>query len=268
MHVHSYWSDGELSPMELVIAAKAKGIKGIALTDHDTFSGVREWKQIGSKMDFCVYSGVEISCMDFRRKRPIHILGYGIEENGMEQMEKLLCPLRDSMVKAVEKSVLALQGQGYPVSLEDVYQKAGPGRMIYKQMVMELLMEAGLCGELYGPLYWELFKTGKHGQKPVAKLEVEYANPKEAVKAIHEAGGFAVLAHPGQYDSYEAISELVEAGLVGIEVYHPLHTGEHVERSLKLAQKYGLKVTGGSDFHGKYGEGEVLGQCGIEQMPF
>lgn len=268
MHVHSYWSDGELSPGELIQKAKAMQLDGIVLTDHDTFKGVKELKKMDIPKDFVIYSGVEISCMDTKRNRQIHILGYGLEEAGMEQMESLLSPLRASMISAVEKSVLALQKQGYPISLESTYKKAGPGRMIYKQMIMEQLIEAGLCNEMYGSLYKELFKIGKDGQKPIAKLELDYADPVEAVRAICAAGGFAVLAHPGQYDNFDATPELIEAGLSGIEAYHPLHTKEHIERTLCLAQKYNLKITGGSDFHGKYGEGEVLGQCGVEQIPF
>lgn len=268
MHVHSYWSDGELSPMELIQAAREKGLDGIALTDHDTFAGVKELQEFGRKMDFNVYGGVEISCMDKKRKRQVHILGYGIDDCGMEQMENYLLPLRNSMKKAVKKSISALEQNGYPISSEAVLRKAGPNKMVYKQMVMEVLMETGACTELYGSLYRELFKTGKDGKAPIAKLETEYANPAEAVREVKRVGGYAVLAHPGQYDSYEIISELVESGLDGIEAYHPLHTREDMQKSLYLAQKYRLRVTGGSDFHGKYGEGEVLGQCGVEKMPF
>lgn len=268
MHVHSYWSDGELSPEELVREAKKKGLEGIGLTDHDTFAGIQELQQAGKKAGLSVYGGVEISCRDEKRNRQVHILGYGVEAQGMEQLENWLSPLRDSREKAVRKSVLALEKQGYPISLEAVYGKAGPGRSICKQMIMEVLREAGLCTELYGSLYQELFKKGKDGQKPVAKLEMLYADPAEAVREVQKAGGYAVLAHPGQYDSFEILPELTEAGLAGIEAYHPLHTQEQVDRSLELARKYNLKVTGGSDFHGKYGEGEVLGQCGVEEVPF
>lgn len=268
MHVHSYWSDGELSPSELIRKAAEINLEGFILTDHDSFEGVKELQRADRQMDIPVYCGVEISCMDKKRRRPVHILGYGLDFKGMEQMESLLRPLRKSMEREMRKSVLALQANGYPVNLQKIYAKAGPGGAIFKQMIMEQLMEAGLCNELYGPLYKVLFKTGRNGTPPIARLNPEYADPMEAVRALCRAGGKAVLAHPGQYDSFDILPDLVGAGLTGIEAYHPIHSRSQTGRCLELAEIYGLKVTGGSDFHGKYGEGESLGQCGVEKIPF
>lgn len=268
MHMHSWWSDGELSPKELAAAAKEKGLTGIALTDHDTFAGAKELLQAGEKLGLEVHVGAEISCMDPGSRRPVHILAYDLEEAGRKQLDEFLAPLRSSMKREVEKSAEALENAGYPVSLERTYQKAGPGKAIFKQMIMEQLMEAGLCREMYGPLYRELFKTGRDGKPPLAKLNPLCADPFEAVKQIRKAGGIPVLAHPGQYDSYALVERLTKAGLMGIEVFHPLHKNDDVEKSRRLAEQYGLKITGGSDYHGKYGEGEVLGECGVDQWPF
>ena len=129
-------------------------------------------------------------------------------------------------------------------------------------------MEAGLCDALYGPLYRELFKTGKNGAPPVAALSFETADPVAAVRLVVAVGGKAVLAHPGQYDNFHALPTLVNAGLSGIEAYHPKHDATKVEYCLALARQYNLAVTGGSDYHGVYGEGERLGECGIAASAF
>lgn len=268
MHVHSYYSDGDISPSELIWNAKKIGLKGIALTDHDTFDGIEELLAEGKKQNFQVYSGVEISCQDKNTGRQVHILAYGLDENGRNKLKVFLQPLWESMQYAVRSSVKALENAGYPVNLDIIYKKAGPTKGIYKQMIMEQLINAGLCTTMYGALYKKLFKNGKNGELPIAHLKMEYADPCEAVEQICRAGGEAVLAHPGQYDSYELIPALVESGLAGIEIYHPVHTQNDIVRSLSIAEQYHLKCTGGSDYHGRYGEGEQLGQCGVQDYPF
>jgi predicted metal-dependent phosphoesterase TrpH len=90
---------------------------------------------------------------------------------------------------------------------------------------------------------------------------MQYVSAIDAIEAINDAGGVAVLAHPGMFNNYEAIREWVGYGLAGIEAYHPRHRREDVEKSLAYAEEYGLLVTGGSDFHGFYGEFEVEPGC-------
>lgn len=268
MHTHSYWSDGEYSPGRLVREAKGIGLTGLALTDHNSFRGWRELEEAGREYAFTVSIGTEISCREPRSKKQLHLLAYGLKGRGIEEVDEFIKPLRDSLAREMIKSVSALEKAGYPVCLQAAYKKAGPGGALYKQMIMELLMEAGLCREMYGPLYRELFKTGKNGKPPIAALHPEYADPRDAVRCVKAAGGYAVLAHPGQYGNYEILPELIDAGLAGIEARHPLHSGEDTRRCLALAERYGLMVTGGSDFHGKYGEGETLGECAAEKFPF
>ena len=116
-------------------------------------------------------------------------------------------------------------------------------------------------GENKGPA---LFKKQADGAPGIAALSFSSAEPAEAVRCIAAAGGKAVLAHPGQYDNFSEVPRLAKAGLAGIEAFHPKHTAH----CLELAAIYGLAVTGGSDFHGKYGEGERLGECGADCFPF
>ena len=147
----------------------------------------------------------------------------------------------------------------------DVYKRQGD---LCKQYIMQALMDAG-CGDgLYGALYQRLFKRGPKGEPPVAPLAFPTADPAAAVRCIVRAGGKAVLAHPGQYDNFAALPALVQAGLWGIEAYHPKHRPGDIERCLKLAHAHGLGITGGSDFHGRFGEGEAMGECGVASLPF
>ncbi|WP_310605036.1 PHP domain-containing protein [Anaerosporobacter sp.] len=268
MHVHSYWSDGEYSPYRLVQEAKERNLEAIVLADHDTFAGKEEMLEAGKELDFPVSMGIEISCMESESKKQIHILGYGLDEYGMSQIEEYCLPVRNSLKWEMDKVIYALEKAGYPLDWKRLYQKVGPSLCIYKQMIMEEFIENGLCTSLYGGLYKELFKTGKDGLPPIAKLEFEYNNPIEAVGYIHELGGVAVLAHPGQYDSYAIIPELVEVGLAGIEVYHPKNKEQDIERCLEIAKRYNLHITGGSDFHGRYGEGERIGAFGVLENSF
>lgn len=267
LHVHSHWSDGELSPRELVRAARERGLSGIALTDHDTLSGLPELEQAGREMGLPVYGGIEISCVQ-QDGRQLHLLGYAIPEGGREMVEAFCRPFRLSRNQAVLKSVQALHGAGYPVTEEAVQALAGPGGDLCKQYIMQLLIDAGLCMELYGALYRTLFKKQADGTPGIAALSFSSAEPAEAVRCIAAAGGKAVLAHPGQYDNFSEVPRLAKAGLAGIEAFHPKHTAHDTARCLELAAIYGLAVTGGSDFHGKYGEGEQLGECGADCFPF
>lgn len=267
LHVHSHWSDGEFSPRQLVQAAVQQGLSGIALTDHDTLSGLPELEQAGAEYGLPVYGGIEISCTQ-PDGRQLHLLGYDIPSSGRAAVEAFCRPIRLARNQAVLQSVRTLQRAGYPVSEAEVRAQAGPGGDVCKQYIMQILIDKGQCRELYGALYRTLFKRQADGTPGIAALSFAAANPEEAVRCVAASGGRAVLAHPGQYGNFDMVPQLVKAGLSGIEAYHPKHTPLHTARCLELAGQYGLFVTGGSDFHGRYGEGEHLGEYGAEQFPF
>ena len=261
MHLHSHWSDGGDSPMELILMARAAGLSGAALTDHDTMAGLDEWEKAGRETGFPAYAGIEISCSEPDTGKQLHILGYGIPSSGRASVEVFCAPIRASRDGAVRESARRLEAAGFPVAVSKVEALAGPGGGLYKQFIMRLLVEAGLCDGLYAPLYRTLFKTGENGNPPIAALSFQTANPFEAVRCIANAGGRAVLAHPAQYNNFALLPRLVDAGLWGIEAHHPAHNRDAVKRCQILSRAFGLKVTGGSDCHGIYGEGETIGQC-------
>lgn len=149
----------------------------------------------------------------------------------------------------------------FPVSMDFIVKCCQGSTNIFKQHIMQALMECGYTTSIFGDIYKMLFS--KESRMNVL-MEVTYPEPEEIIDAIHEAGGIAVLAHPGFYDNFELFDELVEKGkLDGVEVYHPENTPEQQEKLLKIAKKKGLVVTGGSDFHGAFNAYPVkLGEYG------
>lgn len=267
LHVHSHWSDGEYAPLDLVRQARQAGLSGLALADHDTLQGLPELEAAGRACGLSVFGSVEISCAQ-ADGRPLHLLAYQLPKSGRTAVENFCRPIRQARNEAIARSVAQLAQAGYPVSMEAVRRFAGPGGDLCKQYIMQALIDSGCGDSLYGALYRRLFKRGPKGEPPVAPLLFPAADPIEAVRCITSAGGKAVLAHPAQYDSFDALPALIRAGLWGIEAYHPKHRPADVERSLQLAYAYGLGITGGSDFHGRFGEGETLGACGVMDNPF
>jgi predicted metal-dependent phosphoesterase TrpH len=214
LHTHSYWSDGSDSPRELVAKACALGLSGIGLCDHDTMDGLTQLEQAGADMGLSVWGGIEISCMDAQTGRPVHILGYHIPPLFRMHLDDFCLPIRRGRDKALEALIRRLAEAGYPITVEEVYALAGPGNSLCKQHIMRILIDKGFCGSLYGELYQELFKKGKNGNPPIAAFDFHAADPVMAVRLLRELGAFAVLAHPGQYDSFHLVSTLVGAGLV------------------------------------------------------
>ena len=151
----------------------------------------------------------------------------------------------------------------FPVSPELIMKCATGSTNIYKQHIMQALMECGYTTTIFGDLYNMLFK--KESRINVL-MEATYPEPAEIIEAIHEAGGIAVLAHPGFYDNFELLEELIPLGLDGVEVWHPENTPEQQEQLMAVAKKNDLLMTGGSDFHGAYNAYPIkLGEYGPDE---
>ncbi|MTH53516.1 PHP domain-containing protein [Bacillus mangrovi] len=253
LHCHTTVSDGSLTFEEVLLQAEAEGITSLAVTNHDTTKDLIEMMEAGKAKGVEIIPGIEISAYDFQRERRVHILGYWVEP-GNETIEQLCGPLVVQRHEASRLMAEKLVQAGYEISWEEAEALAEGGTGVYKQHLMHLLIEKGYTSEMYGPLYKELFSRDGGS----AYIPLKYVSADEAVKAILAAGGVPVLAHPGQYGNFAAVPELVEAGLQGIEVWHPLHEEEDEERAMVLAEQYGLVMTGGSDFHGAYGEKETV----------
>lgn len=246
LHLHSHYSDGTSSPRELLDLAVKHKLTTLAVVDHDTFAGLQECQEVFALAPVNLIEGIEISAFDYKRGRKVHILGYNITKR---QYVECLC---EPMLKARTANTLyqlkQIQGEGYQIDEAAVRSFAEKATALYKQHLMAALIEAGYTKEIYGPLYQKLFKN-----QGIAQVDIEYVDVYEAVEAIKLGGGKVVVAHPGQLDSYELITELASYCLDGIEKYHPDHTLKDQKKVQELADRYHVATFGGSDFHGAFG---------------
>lgn len=254
LHVHSNYSDGSESIETIIQKAKNKGLTHISFVDHDTTAGVNKAVQLGKQYSLTVIPGIEISAYDFKRKRKVHILGYQFSKEAIN-INKLCQPLLEQRHNHTLWQITQIQQQGYHLNLDLMKASAHPSQTLYKQHVMKQLTDASYSSDEYQSLYRNLFKG-----VGVASGDITYVDAFEAVKAISEDGGIAVVAHPGQLDSYHLIPELVEVGLGGIERNHPDHSEADHEKIERLANRFNLMLTGGSDYHGMFGAEIKVGE--------
>jgi predicted metal-dependent phosphoesterase TrpH len=254
LHCHTNISDNSLSIEEVIILAKAKGVKHLAITDHDTTKGLFQANQIGKSLGVEIIPGIEISAYDFQRNRRAHILGLFITPEH-PAIKQLCDPLVAKRHEASWQMVSLIQKAGYEITWEEVLALCEEGTGVYKQHIMHVLLNKGYTDRIYGDLYKKLFKRADStGEKGLAFVPIDYIDVLDAIQVIRKAGGVPILAHPGQFNNFSAVNEWVHAGLEGIEVLHPLHDKEDEMKARALAEKWDLIQTGGSDFHGFYGE--------------
>jgi predicted metal-dependent phosphoesterase TrpH len=259
LHTHTYYSDGALSPYELVRLAKSRGIAALAVTDHDTVDGLPEAADAGEKFGVEVVNGVEMSVT--LGEQELHLLGYFFdpENEGLRRHFEYFSIERK---KRVERMVERLRHLGITLDLEKILARAGvgaPGR----PHVAAALVEAG-----YVETYQEAFDRflRDEGAAYVSKPHFE---ARVAIEMLHDAGGICVLAHPGHWTSDETVDRLLRSGLDGIEVIHPAHDLMLTQYYRQLAQRQGLIETGGSDYHGLREDDEVrLGQYSLPYPHF
>lgn len=246
LHCHTRLSDGSLGIEDLIVLAQKSGVDTIAITDHDCLAGTVRGKIIGQRHGVNVIPGVEISAFDSKRNKKVHLLCY-LSENP-DRLEGLC--RRNSLARRKASQLMVIKtAQRYPISPEFVLKCAAGSTNIYKQHILHALMECGYSTEIFGNMYDILFSSDSPDNVLVTP---KFPEASEVLEAIHEAGGIAVLAHPGFYDNFELLPELIESGLDGVEVWHPENSPEQVEELLKIAKKHHLLTTGGSDFHGMY----------------
>jgi predicted metal-dependent phosphoesterase TrpH len=254
LHCHTNISDNSLSIEEVIREAKEQGVEHLAITDHDTTIGLSTAIQLGIYYDVNIIPGIEISAYDVKRETRVHLLGYYVTP-GHEAISQLCDPLIQRRHEASQEMVERIIAAGYNISWQDVKRYAAGGTGVYKQHIMHALLDAGYTTTIYGELYRKLFARGNQDKgisTGIAYTSITYIDMFDAIKAITEAGGIPVLAHPGQMHNFPAVAELVDAGLQGIEVWHPSHDAGMEQQARDAAAAYNLLQTGGSDFHGFY----------------
>lgn len=267
LHSHSTFSDGSASVEELIEQAKAAGLSGLAITDHDSLSQLSAVRMCARRAAFPVLAGLEISAASARSGRKVHILCYGAEaQGGAGPLEKLVAETLArrtantlwqawTIMRAGDRACGCGAGA---LTLDEVARAGAASTGAYKQHIMEALCGKPYRNAEYQAIYQRLFKNGG-----IAERDISYPDAVRAVRAVREQGGIAVLAHPGQLDSWGDIPDLVAAGLRGIEARHPDHSLQDVARAKEAAREHGLFITGGSDFHGRFGKPEALGCCTV-----
>lgn len=244
LHCHTKMSDGTLGIEELVDLAKARKIDVIAVTDHDTFAGSTRATIVGKRKGVEVVPGVEISAFDYTRGRRVHILCYYPENaNRLEGILRKISEKRRAAMSVSVQKVLRM----YAMPMDIILTRAHGSTNIYKQHIMQALMDAGYAKEVFGEVYKKLF----HPKFGLAYTSIEYPDVHEVIAEVHSAGGLAVLAHPSVYDSMDLMQELCEKDLIeGVEENHPRNTEEDRAAIRECCKKYHKVLTGGTDFHG------------------
>lgn len=246
---------------DIIILAKNSGVTTLAITDHDCLAGVVRAELIGQRYGVTVIPAVEFSATDYKRNNSkVHILCYLPDKP--ERLEGL-CKSNSLLRKRAGQMMVLKVAKKFPVTPEFITKCCQGSTNIYKQHIMQALMECGYTTTIFGDLFKMLFS--KESRINVL-MESKYPDPVDIINAIHEAGGIAVLAHPGFYNNFELFEELIPQGLDGVEVWHPENTPEQQEQLIKIAKKHGLVMTGGSDFHGGFNAYPVrLGDYGPDE---
>ena len=245
LHSHSSVSDGTEAPAEVMRRASAAGLDVIALTDHDTVAG--HWEASGAlPPGLTLLPGTELSCRT--EGHSVHLLGY-LFDPADERLAGEMAEIRESRLHRARAMVNKLSALGAPVTWEQVSEIAAGG-VVGRPHIARALVAAGVV-----PAFEDAFTPewiGPGGRAHVARYALD---PVKAVRLIRAAGGVSVLAHPrgaarGWRIPDEIIEELAQAGLTGIEVYHPQHDESERRLLTELAGQLGLVASGGSDDHG------------------
>jgi predicted metal-dependent phosphoesterase TrpH len=240
LHLHTQFSDGTFTPEELVLYAQKGGLACIALTDHDTVEGCARAAAACAKVKMEFIPGAELTAE--HADTEVHVLGYFLDTENKVLLERI-AQFQAVRQRRIHEMVAALNKLGLPLTVEAVFALANcksPGR----PHVARALVKEKLIGSL-DEAFERYLKKGRPAWVPKTKMSA-----LESVELIHQAGGLAVMAHPGLNRTDEIIPALVAAGLDGIECFHTKHSTVMSERYLEIAEKHGLLVTGGSDCHG------------------
>lgn len=245
LHVHSTASDGSCTPAEVVSLASEAGLTAIALTDHDTVSGIDEALEASDSLDLTVVPGVELSCI--YKEKEIHILGLYIDHRNPEFLDFLDT---NAKKRSARNQIMldAFRQDGFDLTMEDL-TCSNPKTIITRAHFARALLSKG-----YVKTVDQAFKKYLNPDCPYYRKR-EVITPEESIRAINRAGGVAILAHPCQYklgwkETEELILFLKEAGLFGVECFHSSNNQYESGKLRTIAEKNGLAITGGSDFHG------------------
>lgn len=241
MHIHTNASDGILSPSTVIEWAVRLGMRGIAITDHDTTKGVIDALKTAKKhKNFIVIPGIEFST--FYKDMDIHILGYFIDYKNSDLID-MTDTIRNARIERAKKIIKKLKELRIDIENSEVFSTREYDLSIGRPHIARILVNKGYVDSIE-EAFQKFLEKGKPAYVERFKLTIQ-----EAIKIIQNANGIPVLAHPGLISKHVDITELIDKGIEGIEVYHTKHSEQDQEFYFKLAKQKSLFITGGSDFH-------------------
>jgi len=246
LHTHTNYSDGDLSPDNVIQRAKNKNVSVLAITDHDTINGI---KNVTDTSNIKFIPGIELTAKVTKGR--MHILGYNIDINNKELNDKMSV-LRDNSIKSA-LSIIEQLKKDYNIKFcyEDIHQLINANHNIGRPDIAKLLIKYGYAGTVAEAFDKYLIEARKKVLSTYKGLIYE-----ECIDLIKRSNGLSVLAHPKSLELSEKeflilLRDMIKSGLQGIEVYHSSHTKEETKYYLDIAKNYNLLISGGSDFHGE-----------------
>jgi predicted metal-dependent phosphoesterase TrpH len=242
LHSHTNESDGSCSPEQLIGEAARIGLEALAITDHDTLAGYDAALPLAEARGVDLVCGIELSTK--LNGRSVHLLGYFLQDGGIDGFRKWVLDMQASRRERNVRLARRLQDLGFDITLAEA-EARGRG-MTGRPHFAQLMVEKGYVANIRQAFDDYLDESAKGY---VYRHEPQFA---ESVERIRSAGGIASLAHPVRVreDVPSILPRLCDAGLNGLEVFHSDHDGATTAMYLELAKRYGLAITGGSDFHG------------------
>ncbi|MDB6029052.1 MAG: hypothetical protein JWM68_5275 [Verrucomicrobiales bacterium] len=240
LHLHTSFSDGTYSPEELVGHGHRYRLTAMALTDHDTVEGCERMGVACKAVGIEFIPGTELTAELYSDE--LHVLGYFLDIHSPKLLAEIV-KFQQGRQERIYEMVARLNAHKIPLKAEDVFKLANcrsPGR----PHVGRALVKAGFCTSM-DEAFERFLKRNRPAYVPKTKISAV-----QAIDLIHDAGGLAVMAHPGLNRTDELIPQLVDSGLDGIECFHSKHSATDSQRYLNFATKFNLLVTGGSDCHG------------------
>jgi len=243
LHLHTTASDGRCQPEELVQRAFSVGIRVMSVTDHDTRAGEGPARAAAEALGMEFISGIEITSV--LAGKDVHVLAYGLPVE-VPELEAVLSDQRQRRVERAREIAGRLARLNAPIDVDALVAAAASrsGKAIARPQIAERLVAAGHVSSIQ-----EAFDRYLDESAP-AYVPHTGVSPSEVIALVAKCGGVASLAHPAQMKKDHVIPELVESGPPCLEAYHSSHDEETQRRYLELARRFGLGVTGGSDFHG------------------
>jgi predicted metal-dependent phosphoesterase TrpH len=249
LHSHTTESDGTYSPEELVNAAQQAGLEALAITDHDTFAGYEHARPIADAAGLNLLCGIEIStALGNPKTKTVHLLGYFLNGGPSDEFRQWILKMQAARRDRNERLAVRLRSLGVDIRIEEV--NAIGRSMAGRPHFARLLVAKGYCTSIQDAFLKYLDESAP------GYVDREEPTLQDAIRLVGEGGGISSLAHPirlgkrNHREEESLIGEIAGYGLRAIEVYHSDQTAADSARYLDVARKYGLLVTGGSDFHG------------------